>query len=137
MSDAGLKQLAEDEGFEGRPYRCTSGKVTIGYGFNLDDWPLSPEECLPILKARATKVRADLAYRIAYFYDLPDAAQDVLVNMGYQMGVEGVLKFKRTLEHLRDARWQDAADEMLNSTWAVQTPQRARRLADIVRGLGA
>lgn len=135
MTEAGLKRLMEDEGFRGKPYLCTSGKVTIGYGFNLDDWPLSPAECLPILKARVERVRVDLANRIGFFYSLPERAQDVLVNMAYQMGINGVLAFKQTLGYLRDRRWQDAADEMLRSDWATQTPERARRLAAVIRSL--
>ena len=136
MTEAGLKQLAEDEGFRGEPYVCTGGKVTIGYGFNLDDWPLTPAECLPILKSRADKVKADLANRIGCFYALPEAAQDVLVNMGYQMGVSGVLGFRHFLKALEARKYEDAYHEMRQSAWAFQTPNRARRLADVIRSLG-
>lgn len=136
MTEAGLKRLAEDEGFSGVPYKCTSGKVTIGYGFNLDDWPLTPAECLPILKSRADKVKADLANRIGAFYRLPEAAQDVLINMAYQMGVGGLMGFKRFLRALEAGKFEDAYHEMMQSQWAQQTPNRARRLADIIRSLG-
>lgn len=136
MTEAGLKQLASDEGFRGQPYVCTGGKVTIGYGFNLDDWPLTEAECLPILKSRADKVKADLANRIGCFYALPERAQDVLVNMGYQMGVSGLLGFKRFLRALELRKYEDAYHEGMQSLWAQQTPNRARRLMDIIRGLG-
>ena len=136
MTEAGLKRLAEDEGFSGVPYKCTADKTTIGFGFNLEAWPLTPAECLPILKSRADKVKADLANRIGFFYRLPEAAQDVLVNMGYQMGVAGVMGFKKTLEYMRDGRWEDAYHEMQRSDWVKDTPNRCRRLADVIRSLG-
>lgn len=130
-----VQMLARHEGFRGRPYTCTAGALTIGYGFNLDAWPLTEAECLPILESRMRRVRSDLANRIAYFFALPDAAQDVLVNMAYQMGVNGVLAFKRFLATLQAGKYQDAAAEMLDSKWAEQTPSRARELAAIIRGL--
>jgi len=136
MTEAGLKQLASDEGFRGQPYVCTGGKVTIGYGFNLDDWPLTEAECLPILKSRAERVKTDLANRIGCFYALPERAQDVLVNMGYQMGVSGLLGFKRFLRALELRKYEDAYHEMCQSRWYQQTPNRARRLADVIRSLG-
>lgn len=136
MTDAGLKQLASDEGFSGVPYKCTAGRVTIGYGFNLEAWPLTPEECLPILKSRADRVKADIANRLGCFYRIPEAAQDVLVNMAYQMGVSGLLGFRRFLRALEAGKYEDAYHEGLQSAWAQQTPARARRLMDIIRGLG-
>ena len=136
MTEAGLKRLAEDEGFSGVPYKCTSGKETIGYGFNLDDWPLTEAECLPILKSRAERVKVDLANRIAGFYRLPERAQDVLINMGYQMGVSGLLGFRRFLRALETGKFEDAYHEGMMSRWAQQTPNRARRLMDIIRSLG-
>lgn len=136
MTEAGLKRLAEDEGFRGQPYQCTAGKTTIGYGFNLDDWPLSEAECLPILKARADRVKLDLARSIPGFSRLPEDAQDVLINMAYQMGVGGLLKFKRFLAALETGNYEDAYHEMTRSQWYQQTPNRAKRLADSIRRMG-
>ena len=135
MAESPTEMLARHEGFRGRPYDCTAGKLSIGYGFNLDDWPLTEAECLPILESRMRRVRTDLANRISYFFALPEAAQDVLVNMGYQLGVSGLLGFKRFLSALQAGKFEDAYHEMMQSRWAQQTPNRARELADIIRGL--
>lgn len=135
MAESPTEMLARHEGFEGKPYKCTSGKVTIGYGFNLDDWPLTQAECLPILESRMRQVRVSLANRLGYFYALPDAAQAVLVNMAYQMGVSGLLTFKRFLSALQAGKFEDAYHEMMQSKWSQQTPNRARELADIIRAL--
>lgn len=135
MTETPAEMLARQEGFEGKPYKCTSGKLTIGYGFNLDDWPLTEAECLPILESRMRQVRVSLANRLAYFYALPDEAQAVLVNMAYQTGVSGLLGFKRFLAALQAKKYEDAYHEMLQSKWGRQTPSRAKELAGIIRGL--
>ena len=55
--------------------------------------------------------------------------------MCYQMGLSGVLKFKRALAAMEIKNWEMAADEMLDSLWARQTSRRANELADLIRGL--
>jgi len=58
---------------------------------------------------------------------------DVLTEMAFQMGADGLAKFTNTLQAVRDRRWSDAAAGMLASTWALQTPTRAEALAEIMR----
>lgn len=58
---------------------------------------------------------------------------DVLTEMAFQMGGQGLAKFTNTLQAVREKRWNDAADGMLASVWAKQTPQRAQALAQIMR----
>ena len=45
-------------------------------------------------------------------------------------------KFKKAISNMIDTDWKGAATEMLDSRWAKQTPNRANRLADIVREHG-
>ena len=52
-----------------------------------------------------------------------------LVNMAFQMGVEGLLGFTKMLLHVKHGRWQEAHDAALDSKWAEQTPKRAQRVA--------
>ena len=53
MSDHMLQDLIEDlkrdEGFRSHPYRDTVGKLTIGYGRNLDDVGISEREAEQLL----------------------------------------------------------------------------------------
>jgi len=135
MAESPVEMLARHEGFRGKPYKCTAGKTTIGYGFNVDDWPLTEKECLPILESRMREIRAGLANRLGFFYRLPEKAQDVLVNMGYQMGVAGVCGFTETLKYLEKGMYEDAYHEMFRSDWARKHKNRAKELADIIRGL--
>lgn len=58
---------------------------------------------------------------------------DVLVEMAFQIGGAGLAKFANTLQAVREKRWGDAADGMLASLWARQTPKRAQALAKVMR----
>lgn len=70
---------------------------------------------------------------IPWWRNLGEARQDVLAQMAFQMGVAGVATFRTTLAHVQATRFADAADAMLHSAWARQTPARARRLAAQMR----
>lgn len=82
---------------------------------------------------------AEIASLVQHFSALPwwnaidDNRQDVFINMGYQMGFEGVMKFTSTLAAVARGAWETAAADMLNSLWARQTPGRAKRLAEQAR----
>ena len=67
---------------------------------------------------------------------MPVEAKDVLYEMCYQMGVSGVSKFKKTLLYLENKEFRMASKEMLDSRWARQTPNRAKKLSNIIGGLG-
>lgn len=70
-----------------------------------------------------------LSQRVAEWGRLSAERQDVLVNMAYQMGVEGVMGFKNMLALVAQGRWTEAAQHMRASLWHKQTPNRAERLA--------
>ena len=60
---------------------------------------------------------------------LTPARRDALLNMAFQMGTAGVMKFKQMLAALDNKDWQRAKAMALDSAWATQTPQRAHRVA--------
>ena len=74
------------------------------------------------------------------FGDQPEAVRIVLIDMAYQMGVSGLFKFKLMLNCLLDAHadadyWDHMAKHLLDSNYARQTPNRAVRNAELLRGL--
>lgn len=128
------KYIAAEEGYRQFPYRCTAGKLTIGYGFNLDDTGLSEAESAAILHMRIDELRDKLKSRFPWFAGLAPARQAALLSMAYQMGVLGLMGFTTTMRLLADGQWAEASRQMLNSRWATkQTPERARRTAYMVR----
>ena len=123
-----VEQLKLDEGFRGEMYRCTESKWTIGYGLNLQTG-ITEEEAAAILLLRIAKISRTLKERQKWLRTAPPEVLDVLTNMAYQMGLNGLLGFKRTLGHLRKEEYVEASMEMLESDWAIQTEERAKRLS--------
>ncbi|MBJ2129072.1 glycoside hydrolase family protein [Alteromonas sp. IB21] len=126
---ATIEQIKRHEGLELRPYKCTAGKWTIGYGRNLEDNGISPSEAEEMLLTDMCEVEEQL-FNEGLLDGLNDARKAVLINMGYQLGVSGLFKFKNMIAALDRKEYELAAKEMLDSRWAKQTPNRAKELAD-------
>jgi lysozyme len=104
-------------------------KVTFGYGFTF----ITKEEATLVLNRRIKNVKKDLITKLEWVAEQPQEIQNVLVEMAYQMGVNGLLKFKNTLKYCEARDYKNMAMEMLNSHWAkIDTPARAKELSDIV-----
>jgi lysozyme len=129
-----LEELRRDEGLRTKPYRCTAGKLTIGIGRNLDDVGITVPEALELARHDVERVVLDLNRALPWWKELPgDARQRVLVNMGFNLGVPGLLEFRNTLGLVKAGRYTEAAGAMLASKWARQVGPRAVRLAAMMR----
>jgi lysozyme len=64
---------------------------------------------------------------------LDDVRRNAFLNMAFNLGTNGLLKFQKALSHAREARWDECASEMLDSKWARQVGNRAKELAEQVR----
>lgn len=128
------ESVKEHEGLRLKPYRCTADKLTIGYGRNLDDRGISVAEAEFLLNYDLSWCEASARHSIPRFSKLSSLRQEVLVEMVFQLGLAGVLRFKRMIQAIRDKDYTLAAAEMLDSKWAQQdTPARAKRLAERFR----
>ena len=127
--------VARHEGFRSHVYRCSAGKLTIGYGTNIEEG-ISKAEGLLLLRHRLGLAVGVLEHRLPYWSQLTPARQQVLASMGYQMGMGGLMGFRRMLAAIERNDYDTAAKEMLDSKWAKHdSPARARRLAKVmVRG---
>ena len=125
--------LRAAEGERLKPYLDTVGKWTIGCGRNLSDNGISRSEMDFMLQNDVTAAYLDAQKLLPTFLTLDDVRQRVLTEMVFQMGYDGVRAFKRTLLAITAGEYDRAADEMLDSEWAVQTPGRAHRLAQMMR----
>ena len=126
------EQLRRDEGTESCAYQDSLGYWTIGVGRLIDSRKgggLSNEEIDYLLDNDIKAKTADVLRALPWAARLSEPRRAVLVNMAFQMGTKGLLAFHRTLGSVEDGQYGDAAVEMLNSTWAKQTPARAMRLA--------
>lgn len=127
--------LKRDEGLRLKPYRDTVGKLTVGIGRNLDDVGISEAEAEYLLQQDIDRTMAEMDRLMPWWRGLDDTRKRVLINMGFNLGVPGLMKFKNTLAAVKEGRYADAADGMLASKWAKQVGDRAIRLADLMRGV--
>lgn len=124
--------LRGEEGEKLYEYKDHLGYSTIGVGRLIDkrkNGGITSEESAYLLGNDIQKRLTDLDLKLPWIKRLDDARRGVLLSMAFQMGVDGLLAFKNTLEMVRTGRYVDAANGMLNSLWARQTPQRAQRHA--------
>lgn len=138
MSNLLVQWLKFEEGFRARPYRDTVGVATVGYGRNLKAHPLPGRDwaALPCSRVEAEEwLREDLGDM--YFKlrrakpvieELDPVRAAALMNMAYQLGVGGVLGFKRMWAAVEDRDWLMAARMAKDSRWARQTPNRSKRV---------
>jgi len=114
-------------------YQDTLGYWTIGIGILIDKKKgggLRPEESEFIFNNRLRILTEDLDKRIPWICKLDPARRGVLVNMAFQMGINGLLKFHNTLNTVEKGNYRLASEQMLQSLWATQTPARAQRLSN-------
>lgn len=129
-------QLKRDEGEVLHAYPDHLGYLTIGVGILIDQRKgggLRPEESEYIFRNRLMILRRELTSRLPWFRRLDDARQGALINMAFQLGINGLLNFRRTMSLIQSGQYAQAAAEMLDSRWAKQTPERAKRISEQIR----
>jgi len=67
--------------------------------------------------------------------ELPEEAQQVIVNMTFNMGRPRLSQFKKFIAGVNAGDWNKAAVEMMDSRWAKQVGARAERLRDRIKAL--
>lgn len=130
------KQLRADEGEVLHAYSDSLGFLTIGVGRLVDKRKgggITAEEAAYLLANDIDKRLNELERRLPWFSRLDEARRGVLLNMSFQLGVDGLLGFTNTLAMVERGDYQGAAAGMLNSLWSRQTPARARRLSEQMR----
>ncbi len=127
------ERIIRHEGLRLKPYRCTSGKLTIGIGRNLEDNGISEAEAMLLLENDLKRVVHELTSNLPFYGNLEHERRHVLIDMGFNLGISRLLQFKKMLKALEAGNYSEAAKEMLNSKWAKQVGDRATELADVMR----
>lgn len=128
--------LKRDEGMVLHAYTDSLGFITIGIGRLIDErrgGGISEDEAEYLLRNDIARVVKNLDFYLPWWKLLSEPRQRVLANMCFNLGIAGLLTFKRTLAAVKEGRYSDAADGMLQSKWAKQVGNRAKRLAEVMR----
>ena len=136
-----LESVKKHEGYRNKVYLDTLGKRTVGVGhlcvedFWEDDKEYEEKFLMEILQkdlqqairgARSLMEEHDCT-------DIDEIAQEIIVEMVFQLGKTGVSKFKNMWKALSELNYVGASYEMLDSRWAKQTPNRAKAMAKTMK----
>lgn len=131
-----VEQLKRHEGFRSRPYRCTAGVWTIGFGHThgvTPDSPPIPRDVAEDILRQDVLVSIEDARAVCPCFDsLSPPRKVVLANMAFNLGRHRLSKFVNTLRFICAGDYKQAALNMLKSKWATQVGQRARELANMM-----
>jgi lysozyme len=139
------EELAEDEGCKFEIYLDHLGLPTFGIGALVKEH--DPEYGLPVgtpVSEERVRQRFNLDIAVTLedclrlypdFDELPEEAQLVIANMCFNLGYPRLSKFKGMKAGIDARDWNRAADEMVDSKWFDQVPNRAKRLVKRIRDL--
>ena len=143
------EEISADEGKILHKYLCSESHPTIGIGHKVlntdaeadlpihdayeevsEDECISEERCYELFQ-QDVQIAVDGCTAIYESWDdLPQEARHILVNMCFQLGQGGLSKFKNMNSAVEEQAWSRMSEEMMDSRWARQTPERAERLRD-------
>lgn len=115
-----------------KPGNTIEGHPTIGYGLCLDTRGIPQEDAELLTTRYIVELERSLRVERPVFGTLSMIRQAVIIDMAYNLGVGGVLGFKRMWDAIERANYREAAEEMLDSAWALQVGERADRLAGMM-----
>lgn len=130
-----IDRLVADEGEVLHSYKDHLGFDSIGVGRLIDPRKgggISRDESRYLLGNDIRKWMA-VAGQWDWFDSLDWQRQGVIICMLHQLGARGVANFRKMILALSRNDYEAAADEMLDSSWHTQTPERCERMAQIMR----
>ena len=127
-----IAQLKRHESLELKPYKCTSGKLTIGVGRNLEDIGITEQEAELLLLNDIGRVKQELV-NDQWYMDLDPVRKAVIENMSFNLWYPSLKKFQAMIASISEGDYETASKEMLDSRWSKQVGQRSIELAEQMR----
>lgn len=123
-----IEQLKKDEGFSAKAY-FDKDQWTFGFGCKAPGpgATITPTEAAVKLSNRVEQSIAEF-YEVFKGLDINEVRQQALVNMLFNLGEGGVLKFKMMMAAIRSGDWPEAAEHARDSLWYQQVGKRAKRI---------
>ena len=123
--------IKKHEGLRLKPYKCTAGKLTIGYGRNIEDNGISQTEAEEMLNNDIQRCYSE-CIKFKFWDKLNEARQAVIIDMCFNLGITRLKSFKKMLAALQAGNYPKAAAELLDSNYARQVKSRAQENAQIL-----
>jgi len=125
--------IKRNEGLRLKPYQCSAGKLTIGYGRNIEDNGISLDEAEFLLSSDIRSVTEEIRRLIPDFDSLELPQKTALIDMGFNLGITGLSKFRKMITAVNVRDFKKAAEEMLDSNYANQLPNRSSKNAQLIQ----
>ena len=130
-----IDQIKHHEGFMSKPYKCPAGKLTIGYGRNIEDMGITMTEAEYLLVNDLTRSQTELSNSLPWYKTLSHRRKQAMLNLHFNMGTGTLSKFQKFLKAMSESDYSTAKAELLNSKYAQQVGKRAQEVAEqIVNG---
>ena len=133
-------EIEADEGRVNRIYICPAGHPTFGVGHMVrrDDPEAELKVGAPVSDGRVDEAfdqdvadcLADCAKLYKGFDGLPEEVQRILANMMFNLGLPRLSRFAKLRAAVHDSDWAEAAEQMRDSLWHRQLPERSTRLIE-------
>lgn len=127
-----IDRLIANEEYKRYLYYDTLKNPTIGLGLNCKTRGLTLDESIYIAENVLAESEQDIVKYLPFYKEMNDARKTVLLEMCYNMGIGNLLEFRDMIACLVKKDYDNAAKEMLDSTWRKQVKGRAERLAYIM-----
>jgi lysozyme len=124
--------LIKHEGWKNFPYLDTVGKTTIGVGFNLSDRGLPDAVISQLLDSDMEYFNQKLTETFSWYAQLSMPRKVVLASVAFNLGLKGLMGFKKMLDAMAKKDYAEAARQLLDSKAASQTGTRYNDLARIL-----
>jgi len=134
MDKAKIKKMFEvDEGLRLKPYKCTAGKTTIGFGRNLDDVGITEAMAVAMLDEDTQRAAKGCEKIFGQLWaKWSENRQLGWINLMFNIGYEGVLRFKNTLRAAQCEDWALVEQNLRQSLWFKQVGKRAERVIGMI-----
>ena len=131
-----IKQIKEHEGLVLKPYKCPVGKLTIGYGHNLEDNGLTKTACEYILIEDLEEAKKNFyaVFTKDFFDTLKDNQKIALIDMMFNLGLSRFLTFKKFILAVKQRNFDRASVEIIHSKAYTQAKRRYQLLAEQILG---
>ena len=138
-----LESVKKHEGFRDHVYLDSLSKRPVGYGHlcvedHWEDGKKYDQEYLEDILEKDLQSAIDQAHDMCAHLKISDNAKTIICEMIFQLGGNGVSKFKNMWKALKEdpPNYFEAHVQMLDSRWAKQTPNRAHEMAEQMQNAG-
>lgn len=133
------ERLRQEEGRRTTVYRDSRGYWTVGDGICVDarvrGAGLTGAMCDALTRLSLADRAAELGRRIPFWGTLPCRAQDALLDMSFNLGVDGLMGFRRMLKALEAGDYATAGRECRSPRWIAQVgAARVEAIAEDLEG---